>query len=55
MAYQYVIQSNVMKQNSEKYNSCTKCSQISFSCGCDCAFCGKKEECDCESLPVIIP
>lgn len=55
MPYQYVMQTILMKQNSEKYDSCTKCNQLPFSCYCDCVFCGEKEECDCESVPVIIP
>lgn len=41
-----------MRDDFAEYTKCTSCQQALIYCDCNCPFCGKREECDCETAPL---
>jgi hypothetical protein len=37
-----------------EYTKC-KCGNALLDCNCNCPYCGKREECDCELNPITTP
>ena len=44
-----------MKEDFAEYTKCISCNQALLNCDCNCPFCGQREECDCETMPIVIP
>ena len=37
-----------------EYTKCPSCNQALIFCDCNCPYCGKREECECEMAPLVI-
>ncbi len=44
-----------MNEDFAEYTECKSCQQALIYCGCNCPFCGKREEYECETVPLIAP
>lgn len=43
-----------MRDDFAEYTECPECKQPLLNCDCTCPYCGKKDECDCELMPLAI-
>jgi len=43
-----------LKEDFAEYTKCLSCKQALLYCDCNCPFCGKREECECEMMPLAI-
>ncbi len=43
-----------LKEDFVEYTKCESCQQALLYCDCNCPFCGKREECECEMRALSI-
>lgn len=41
-----------MREDFAEYTQCTSCKQALLYCDCNCPYCGKRKECNCELRPL---
>ena len=44
-----------MREDFAEYTKCTTCEIALLNCDCNCPYCGKREECECEISVLTIP
>ena len=43
---------DLMKDDFAEYTMCRTCQQALLYCDCNCPYCGKRDECECEMSPL---
>ena len=43
-----------MRDDFAEYTKCADCEMPLLDCECNCPYCGKREECDCELQPLTV-
>ncbi|KFM21198.1 hypothetical protein AAA799B03_01272 [Marine Group I thaumarchaeote SCGC AAA799-B03] len=51
----FVWQLYIMNEDFAEYTKCTTCGVALLYCDCNCPYCGKREECECEIGALTIP
>lgn len=41
-----------IKEDFAEYTKCPTCNNALINCGCACPYCGKRDKCKCELMPI---
>jgi len=42
-----------LKEDFAEFTKCISCNQSLLYCDCNCPYCGRREECQCELRPIV--